>query len=92
MKKIRLNGMDEISTDRDEHNAPIKAEIKSLWFDTLIFENIAAKCSDMRSTVKFIKKYMSMYKVFTIFTIPYFVYQYSTTTKANILSKYGIQK
>ena len=61
---IKLINGDEINTDAHAESAPIKADIKSRLFEVLVRANIAAKWREIRSTVKFIKKYISMYKIF----------------------------
>ncbi len=49
--------------------AHIRDDNKSLLFVVFIPENRAAKCKETKSMVKFSKKYISMYKVFTTVTL-----------------------
>ena len=51
----------------------ISADSRSLLFDALIPANRVAKCKETKSIMKFSKKYMSIYKVFTTINAPYLI-------------------
>ena len=53
--------------------AHIAADNNSLLFEVFIPENIVAKYRETKSTIKFSKKYISMYKVFTTVTVPHLI-------------------